>query len=182
VPAPNVVIRFVEKFPEPAFQKLQREIFARLETHSSEFTSAIRAEPLAGSTNRALLLPPMVRFGAYSDQELVGWTYGWFQRPDRFCMANSGVIPSCRRLGIYSRLVEAIVAHASAAGAGTIHSWHSVLNTPVIIAKLKLGFIIEGTHFSDHLGLQVEVVRHISQARRDIFRSRVLPFAWPSDI
>ena len=181
MPAPNVVIRFVEKFPEPAFQKLQREIFAPLEICSSEFTSAVEAQPLARSTHDGLLLPPMVRFGAYSDQELVGWTYGWFQRPDRFCMANSGVIPTHRRLRIYSQLVEAIIAYACAHGAGTIHSWHSVLNTPVIIAKLKLGFLIEGTHFSDHLGLQVELVRHTSQARRDIFRTRALPFAWPSD-
>ena len=127
------------------------------------------------------LLPPMVRFGAYSDEQLVGWTYGWFQRPDRFIMANSAVLPSYRRLGLYSRLVGAIVEHAQSRGAGTVHSWHSVLNTPIIIAKLKLGFIIAGTHFSEHLGLQVELVRHASKTRADIFHNRLVPFVWPHD-
>jgi len=80
-------------------------------------------------------------------EQLVGWTIGWFQRPDRFVMANSGVVPTHRRLGVYSRLA---------------------------------GFIIEGTQFSDHLGLQVQLVRHTSQGRADVFTTRATPFSWPS--
>jgi GNAT superfamily N-acetyltransferase len=174
-----VSIRFVDKFPEPAFGELQREVFASLEASSTEFTTAVQAERPGGISRDPALWPPMFRFGAFSDEQLVGWTYGWFQRPDRFVMANSGVLPTHRRLGIYSRLVEAIAEYAYSHGASTIHSWHSVLNTPIIIAKLNLGFTIAGTHFSDHLGLQVELVRHASKARADVFRDRVVPFVWP---
>jgi GNAT superfamily N-acetyltransferase len=123
----------------------------------------------------------MVRFGAYSDEQLVGWSFGWFERPDSFYMANSGVLPSHRRLGVYSQLVGAIVEHAQSHGAGRVHSRHSVLNTAVIIAKLKLGFIISGTNFSEHSGLLVQLVRHTSTARADVFHHRVVPFVTPHD-
>lgn len=36
--------------------------------------------------------PPMVRFGAFIDQALVGWSCGWFERGHSFYMANSGVV------------------------------------------------------------------------------------------
>ena len=123
----------------------------------------------------------MVRFGAYSDEQLVGWSYGWFERPDTFYMANSGVLPSHRRVGVYSQLVRAIVEHAQTHGAATIQSRHSVLNTPVIVAKLKLGFIIAGTNFSAHMGLQVQLVHHVSPARADVFHHRVVAFVRPHD-
>lgn len=177
----TVSIRFVERFPEPAFTGIQREVFAPLESPSAEFAAAVRADRSASGPIDPALLPPMIRFGAYSGDQLVGWTYGFFQRVDRFWMANSGVLPNHRRLGLYSRLASAIVEYAKSHGAATVHSHHSVLNTPVIIAKLKLGFIIEGTSFSDHLGLQVQLVRPVSEVRSDIFRNRVVSFEWPYD-
>ena len=177
----TISIRFVERFPEPAFADLQREVFAPLESSSPEFAAAVRAERSASGSKGPSLLPPMVRFGAYSDEQLVGWSYGWFERPDTFYMANSGVLPSHRRLGMYSQLVGAIVEYAQSHGAGTVQSRHSVLNTPVIIAKLKLGFIIAGTNFSAHMGLQVQLVRHASIARADVFQNRAVPFVRPHD-
>jgi GNAT superfamily N-acetyltransferase len=175
-------IRFVERFPEPAFTELQREIFAPLESSCPEFSAAVRAERSASGTNGPMLLPPMIRFGAYADEQLVGWSYGWFERPDTFYMANSGVLPSHRRRGVYSQLVAAIIEYAQSHGAGTVQSRHSVLNTPIIIAKLKLGFTIAGTNFSAHLGLQVQLVRHASTARADVFHNRVVPSIWPNDV
>jgi GNAT superfamily N-acetyltransferase len=176
-----VSICFVERFPEPAFAELQREVFAPLESPSPEFAAAVRAEHSASGSVDPGRFPPMVRFGAFLDEQLVGWSYGWFERPDIFYMANSGVLPSHRRLGVYSQLVGAIVEHAQSHGAGTVHSRHSVLNTPVIIAKLKLGFVIAGTNLSEHLGLQVQLVRHASTARADVFHNRVIPFVRPHD-
>jgi len=176
-----VSIRLVEKFPEPAFANLQRELFAPLERSSPEFAAAVRAERSVSGSVDSALFPAMVRFGAYSDEQLVGWSYGWFERPDRFYIANSAVLPSHRRLGVYSQLVGAIFEYAQAHGAGAVHSRHSVLNTPVIIAKLKLGFMISGTSFSEHTGLLVQMVRHTSTERADVFHNRVIPFVWPHD-
>ncbi len=87
-----VSIRFVERFPEPAFAELQRVVFAPLEARSLELTAAVRAERLANKPANPPW-PPMVRFGVYLDERLVGWTSGWFERPDSFYMANSGVVP-----------------------------------------------------------------------------------------
>jgi GNAT superfamily N-acetyltransferase len=178
----TVSIRFVERFPEPAFAELQRKVFAPLECLSPEFAAAVRAERSAsGSSLDPALFPPMVRFGAFLDEQLVGWSIGWFERPDTFFMANSAVLSSHRRLGVYSQLVCAIVEYAQLHGATTVHSRHSVLNTPVIMAKLKLGFIIAGTHVSAQVGLQVQLVRHVSTPRADVFHDRVVPFVRPHD-
>jgi GNAT superfamily N-acetyltransferase len=178
----TVSIRFVERFPEPAFAELQHEIFAPLESSSQGFAAAVRAERSASGPVDSARFPPMVRFGAYVNEQLVGWSYGWFQRPDTFYMANSGVLPSHRRRGVYSQLVNAIVEYAQSHGAGTVRSRHSVLNTPVIIAKLKLGFVIAGTNLSEHMGLQVQLVRHASTSRADVFHNRVVPFVMPEDV
>ena len=179
--AATVSIRFVERFPEPAFAELQRETFAPLESPSAEFAATVRAERATSGSVDPSHLPPMIRFGAYSDEQLVGWTYGSFQRLDRFHVANSGVLPSHRRHGLYSQVVVAIAEYARAHGAATVHSQHAVLNTPIIIAQLKLGFIIAGTTFSEHLGLQVQLVHYASKKRANMFHNRVVPFAWPYD-
>src|SRR5262245_29708454 len=118
-----ITIRFVERFPEPAFSELQREIFAPLERSLAEFRDAVHGDRSANGSVDPGAFPPMVRYGAYDGEQLVGWTIGWFQRPDRFIMSNSGVVPSHRRQGIYSRLVNAAVDHAQTHGAGTVHSW-----------------------------------------------------------
>lgn len=177
----GISVRFVEKFPEPAFAELQRKIFAPLEAHSAEFAAAVRAERAVSGRTDSALWSPMVRVGAYSDDQLVGWTAGWFSRPDSFYMANSGVRPAYRRRGVYSQLLGTIVEYAHSHGAGAVQSQHSVLNTPVIMAKLKLGFFIAGTSFSAHMGLLVQLVHHGSQARADIFRERAIPLVWPHE-
>ena len=177
----GISVRFVERFPEPAFAELQREIFAPFEGHSAEFAAAVRAERLVGGRTDPSQWPPMVRFGAYSGDQLVGWTLGWFRRPESFYMANSGVRLAYRRRGVYSQLVGIIVEYARSHGAGVVQSQHSVLNTPVIMAKLKLGFCIAGTSFSDHTGLLVQLVHHGSKARADVFRDRAIPLAWTDD-
>jgi len=41
---------------------------------------------------------------------------------------------------------------------------------------LKLGFIIAGTNLSAQMGLQVQLVRHASSARVDVFHNRAVPF------
>ena len=104
----GVSVRFVERFPEPAFAELQREIFAPLEGQSAENAAAVRAERAVTDPTDPALWPPRVRFIAYSDEQLVGWTLGWFRRPDSCYMANSGVRPAYRRRDVYSRLVGTI--------------------------------------------------------------------------
>jgi hypothetical protein len=69
--------------------------------------------------------------------------------------------------------------HARGLGALMIRSQHSVLNNAVIIAKLQAGFNISGLSQSAHMGTLVEMTRHLSAQRQELYRSRSLPYVTP---
>ncbi|HEX5688175.1 MAG TPA: GNAT family N-acetyltransferase [Ideonella sp.] len=121
----------------------------------------------------------MVRMGAYDGDALVGWSSGWMERGKVFYMANSGVVATHRRRGLYSRLVTAVREHAASTGAVALRSQHSVANNPVIIAKLRAGFQISGVSMHAQMGTLVELTLHLSESRQALYRTRVLPFVVP---
>jgi hypothetical protein len=174
----SVAIRHVENFPEPDFSRLSREVFADIQQPSVELASTLAAEASA-SASGGLAYPPMYRLGAYLEEELVGWSCGWMERGNVFSMANSGVVSTHRRRGVYSSLLSAIREYASANGAVTIRSQHSVLNNPVIIAKLQAGFHVSGLSQSAQMGTLVELTFHFSEKRHGLFRTRSLPYVTP---
>ena len=174
----TITIRAADKFPEPAFSQLTRLVFAGVQQPSVELARTLAAEASAGHS-MAHAHVPMYRLGAYAEDELVGWSCGWMERGDVFYMANSGVVPSQRRKGIYSSLLAAARGHALASGAVAIRSQHSVLNNPVIIAKLRAGFHVSGLSQSARMGTLVELTLHFSEERHELFRSRSLPFVLP---
>ncbi|GGY37778.1 GNAT family N-acetyltransferase [Pseudoduganella albidiflava] len=175
---PSIEIRYTDKFPEPHFSSLQKVIFADIEQVSAELGSVLASErtdvdfPARGTVS-------ICRLGAYDGQELVGWTYGWMDQDNAFYMANSGVMPAHRRRGVYTLLLQAVERHASAQGAWCIRSRHSVVNNPVIIAKLRAGFRISGLLQSAQMGTLVELTQHLSGQREAMFRKRVLPYVVP---
>jgi hypothetical protein len=169
-----IEVRLTDRFPEPEFSVLQRRIFAELEQDSDVMEPATRGQ--AAATAPGLQHSPMVRWGAYENNTLVGWSYGWMERDNVFYMANSGVLPTHRRRGIYTALINAIVRHATIAGAWAIRSRHSVVNNPVLIAKLREGFTISGMSQSARMGTLVELTLHLSREREVVYRRRVLPY------
>ena len=173
-----VVIRHVATFPEPDFSRLNRVVFAEVQQPSAELASALDAEAAIGAPDSAVH-SPMYRLGAYSEEMLVGWSCGWMERGKVFYMANSGVVSSHRRQGVYSSLLSAIREFASSNGAVAIRSQHSVLNNTVIIAKLRAGFRVSGMSQSAQMGTLVEMTYHFSQERHQLFRSRSLPYVTP---
>jgi GNAT superfamily N-acetyltransferase len=171
-----------EKFPEPEFTALQREVFAGTEAESSALADVLAAEQVQAQSltgGEPLTHAPIVRFGAYAEGDLVGWTYGWFERGNAFYMANSGVIAGYRRRGVYSALLGAVIGHAKGNGAVLVRSHHSLLNNPIIICKLKHGFHIVGVSTSARMGSLAELALHLSSARESLFASRVIPWAAP---
>jgi GNAT superfamily N-acetyltransferase len=189
--------RLDEKFPEPWFSKLQREVFSDVQHESAAFAEVVAAERAgaAGVEEPNIAYSPMVRFGAYIDaldgeawdgdaavgdaaqgnDRLGGWSCGWMERRNCFYMADSGVRREHRRAGIYAALLEAVVSHARELGAHMVRSQHSVLNNPVIVCKLRRGFHISGLSSSAQMGTMVELVLHLSEPRYQLFRSRVVP-------
>ncbi|MBC7601669.1 MAG: GNAT family N-acetyltransferase [Ramlibacter sp.] len=167
----------VEAFPEPAFTQLQRVVFSEIEGYSALMDDAIALEAQSlPDWPKGSSMSPALRLGAYDGDELVGWSFGWLERGRVFYMANSGVIESHRRRGLYTRLVDAVCDHARSTGAVAVKSQHSVLNNAVIISKLRLGFVITGLSQSAQMGTLVELTRHLSSARQAVFNERVVPF------
>ena len=174
----TIAIRAVAKFPEPEFSRLSRSVFVEVQQPSSGLASALAEEAVAQPTAKPAHAP-MYRLGAYDGEELVGWSCGWLERGGVFYMANSGVISSRRRRGIYSSLLSAVHEYAVANGAVAVRSQHSVLNNPVIIAKLRRGFHISGLSQSAQMGTLVELTLHLFETRHALFRSRSLPYVTP---
>lgn len=174
----SIAIRHTEKFPEPQFSALQKRVFADIQIMSSELEAVLCSERTATEQPARGALQAY-RLGAYDGPDLVGWTIGWLEQNKTFYMANSGVVASHRRRGIYTALLNAVREHALSEGAWGIRSQHSVVNNPVIITKLQAGFHVSGLSQSAQLGTLVELTMHFSTAREAMFRQRVLPYATP---
>jgi L-amino acid N-acyltransferase YncA len=71
-----------------------------------------------------------------------------------------------RRRGLYTRLVEAVIAAARESGYAELGSRHRPDNAAVIIAKLKLGFVITGYETSALFGDMVRMTLPLTAARR----------------
>jgi len=101
-----------------------------------------------------------------SDRECVGWSMGAMLDPSTFFMAYSAVIPRYQRLGIYSTFLRIFLPYLHALGYERVTSNHMVNNRPVLIAKLKAGFIITGTMLDERWGAQVSMAYFFYEDRR----------------
>jgi ribosomal protein S18 acetylase RimI-like enzyme len=174
----TISIRPVEKFAEPLFSHLWRSVFADIQQPSAELAATLATEASSELSSRTFL-PAAYRVGAFDGEELVGWSAGWIERGNVFYMANSGVVASHRRRGIYSSLLAAVRQYAVSNNLATLRSQHSAINNPVIIAKLRAGFHISGLSQSAQMGSLVEMTLHLSEERYALFRKRVLPYVTP---
>jgi ribosomal protein S18 acetylase RimI-like enzyme len=164
-------LRVVERFPEPAFTAFQRQVFAD-DVPSQLLTEVLDGEAAARQGRAAPQEQGALRIGAYRGDALVGWTYGRREPGHSFYMINSGVALSERRRGIYSLLVRRVIEHAQAQSYVSITSRHVAGNTAVLIAKLKLGFIVSGFEYSEVYGPLVRLTYLVGEPRRKLYQSR----------
>ena len=167
--------RVVDQFPEPEFAQLAAEAFRDFGTPSSQLAEVLSAESAARDNSVITADPPTLRIGAFRDRRLVGWTLSRAVAGNDLCMLNSGIAPAERRQGIYSRLVELTIEHASARGYRSITSRHVPMNNGVIIAKLRLGFQVSGFEYSEVYGPLVCLRYLVSAARQQLYRVRAIP-------
>lgn len=177
----TIEIRQVDTFPEE-FSTLESLMFKDIQQYSSELAEALRieAEPRqnSGLDSTKALEQPLIRFAAYEGDTLVGWSFGHFDFRGRvFHMSNSAVLPQYRRQGIYSQLLKAVLNYTQSQAVIMVTSYHSVLNNPIIINKLKAGFHITGLSHSARMGALVQLTYHHSKERQAIFRQRLIPLS-----
>lgn len=164
----------VDQFPEPAFAMLAAEAFSDYE--ASELLSAVLSEEAAaGSRSLGPDDEGTLRIAAFRGDALVGWTFARAEGANHLHMFNSGVAPAERRHGIYSRLVQLAIEHASSRGHVAIVSRHAANNNAVIVAKLKLGFFVSGFEYSEVYGPLVRLTFLLGDLRRSLHKTRSTP-------
>lgn len=172
-PAAEVIdVRRVELFDEAALAALIEPIFgdAALQLY---FEALDGAETTARhkALRASLPKPERVRVGAFDGERLVGASSGWFEGAN-FHIGMSAVDTAYRRKGLYTRLLNAMEAAVRERGGAQISSQHVATNNAVLIAKLKLGYVISGIEFLESMGLLVRLVLRLSPARRALFAAR----------
>ncbi|MBC7384943.1 MAG: GNAT family N-acetyltransferase [Cryobacterium sp.] len=112
------------------------------------------------------------RLAVYSGSQLVAFTRAMQTDGANLHMALSAVHPDHQRKGIYTELVRAVLAFAKEQGFQTIDSSHRATNNPVIIAKLRAGFVINGLTLSDVMGCLVKLTYFHNPTRRKLIDAR----------
>ena len=167
----ELTLRPLDTVPEPELAALSDEAFGH-EQPSELLAEVVAAEAAARSAQTEE--KPLGTFGlaALRSNKLVGWTQGFRVGSNQFHMLNSGVANAERRTGVYSQLVQAVLVHAKSHGYCTVRSLHVATNTPVIVAKLRLGFFIAGFEYSEVYGPLVQLKYLVGEQRRSLYQAR----------
>lgn len=115
-----------------------------------------------------------LRLALLKEDELIGWSIGWQDSVDEatFYMAASLVLPAFRQKKYYSRLVGCALERTKDRGFQSVSSRHVMTNNPVLIAKMKLGFIVSGFEVTSVHGALIRLTYHHSEPRRAAARFR----------
>jgi ribosomal protein S18 acetylase RimI-like enzyme len=169
----EITLRPLETVPESELAALSEEVFA--DEQPSELLTEVLAIEAAARRAQADSMP-QGSFGlaAFRGNKFVGWTQGYRLGTNQFHMLNSGVAAAERRTGVYTQLVRAVLEHAQAQGYVAVRSLHVAANSPVIIAKLRLGFYIAGFEYSEVYGPLVQLRYIVGEPRRRLFKARTV--------
>jgi ribosomal protein S18 acetylase RimI-like enzyme len=136
-----------------------------LRLHLDELLSAEEKQKIADLKSN-MGSPLVLRYGLFKDDTFIGWHTGDQKSADEYYMRNSAILPEHRRQGLYSALVQHVMQQVTSLGFQRITSRHTATNNSVIIAKLKLGFVITGLEISDIFGLLVNLTYFTNPDRR----------------
>ncbi|MBY0371722.1 GNAT family N-acetyltransferase [bacterium] len=113
-----------------------------------------------------------IHLGIYFEKRLIGFTRGFQTGGSNLHMAMSYVHQDHRRQGLYSELLRAVLEFSRFHGFQTVDSNHRSTNNPVLIAKLRAGFVISGMHLSDIMGCLVTLTYFHNAQRRELMDAR----------
>ncbi len=101
-------------------------------------TSSIRRQRCEHFERRA----ESIKFGAFDGDALVGLSWGAAESPSRFVMHVSLVEAAYRGQGVYTAMLEEMLA--ATRGYDEVESHHHLLNNEILAIKLRRGFHIVG--------------------------------------
>ena len=112
--------------------------------------------------------------GVLYNEDLIGWTEGWQDsiEQDSFFMGASLVVPAFQKRGLYSELVKKVFEITKEDGFQSISSLHVMTNNPVLIAKLKLGFHLNGFEINTRYGALARLIYHHNEIKKRALKFR----------
>lgn len=122
--------------------------------------------------NRGYVVNYALHLVLFYKNQLAGWTSGFQNSRESYCMANSVILPEFRGRSLYSNLLEVALEILTEKGFQRIVSHHHMTNNSVLIPKLKRGFVITGTQLSDRSGALVELTYFTNHTRKKVLRFR----------
>jgi ribosomal protein S18 acetylase RimI-like enzyme len=169
----TIDIRQVDTFDEAALKGIAEPIFgdAARQQHLKELIGPEAAERHA-ALRQSLPKADRIRIGAFDGDRLIGYSQGWFEPGGGFYIGSSAVDADYRRQGLYTQLLKAIEQTVRERGGISISSQHVATNNAVLIAKLKLGYVIAGTEYVDAMGLLVRLLLNLTAQRAALFAAR----------
>jgi len=116
--------------------------------------------------------PLRIMLGVFKNGQFAGWSVGDQYSADVYYMRNSAILPEYRRNGLYTQLMTAKLELLTQKGFQRIYSRHVSTNNPILIAKLKAGFIITALELDDMFGTLVHLSYLTNPLRRKVMSFR----------
>ena len=114
---------------------------------------------------------PYEYFAFYNaNGEPVGFSVGKLTDGITFFMEWSGILPAYHRQGIYSSFLKKLLPYLQELGIERVTSNHMGTNRPVLIAKLKAGFVVTGMAVDERHGMVVWLTLFLNPKREAGFR------------
>lgn len=166
-PNPSVTIRAVD-------QKTVYEVTGKIS--SQVFTPLADLGLMPYQSSPQLLRDALQRhseqFVFYNaDDEPIGWSIGEQRETDTFFMAWTGILPAYQSQGIYSSFLRHLLKYLKSVGYRRVNSNHMVNNRPVLIAKLKAGFVASGMSLDERWGAVLWLTYYIDKENEAGYRS-----------
>jgi GNAT superfamily N-acetyltransferase len=105
--------------------------------------------------------------------QVIGGYWGQQEIWGRYYMTVSVFHPDWRGRGLYSALLPRVVAAAQDAGFREIYSRHRADNNPILVPKLRAGFVIAGFEVAPRWGLTVHLRRYLVDGLTDAHAYRI---------
>ena len=108
----------------------------------------------------------------FKGDEFCGWFTGGQYTHETFYMRNSAILPEHRRKGLYTALMNAVLARVKEMGFQIVLSRHTNTNNAIIIPKLKAGFVVTAMELSDRFGTLLHLSYFFNETRKKVLEFR----------
>ena len=156
----------------PLLKKNSPKVFKTQIFSAADYMSV---DQRSGFSDRKKFLKDQINlfYGLFDEKDhFVGWSNGFQLKPNEFYMMSSAVLPKYRRKGWYTKLAKTMIQEVERLGFLVVHSNHLATNNPVIIAKLKMGFVVSGIEISEQMGTLLKLSYFMNPLTHEVMKYR----------